>query len=577
LLSEGQVVSDSYEVERTLGRGGMGEVWLAKHRRLAGKQVAIKVLHLADGPPGLELLARFRREAEIAARLEHPNIVQVLDFDTLPTGEPFLVMELLKGESLASRARGAALPFSEVRAIVRQVGSALAAAHSAGIVHRDLKPDNIFLVPTSLGDQVKVLDFGISKMADSSTLQTVDSVLIGTPRYMSPEQALGKNREVTPQSDLFSLGSICYELLSGRPPFDAETVAQVVFRIAYEPHVPLLTVAPEVPLQAAAAVERLLAKTTAERTRDIGAFVLDFTGAPLAAVVAPSLRESPRGLVSPDLEMSQSLAEGATVTPSIGRPESVVRAQGPKDGSQRLASPVGGGSALSSAPGEPKPPDRLLAPRRRSRTWLWLAPGMLVVSIAGWRGWLGLRAGSRDAQAPLPAASLADASVAALRFARLPDRPAEPPDVHAELASMDSGVPSEAAAVFPEASKPVEAEDAGTVPSVAPLSPSARPPRPGASDPPLTSEERSILAQAEHLRRAGEWDDLYDAASRARLSGLVTRGARRQALELLTEAACHRRDLSAVNAQLNRLEGLSPAAARTAKAKCRLAWPEAGL
>ncbi|HEY1086779.1 MAG TPA: serine/threonine-protein kinase, partial [Archangium sp.] len=280
LLAPGVLVGETWEIERQLGRGGMGEVWLAKNRRLAGKQVAIKVLHVDRQLPQ-EALARFKREAEIAARLEHPNIVQVLDFDTLPTGQPFLVMEFLKGTSLALRARGRTMDLPQVSNVMRQVGAALQAAHRAGVVHRDLKPENIFLVPTAAGDQVKVLDFGISKLSDSNTVQTTDSVLIGTPLYMSPEQALGQNSEVSPQSDLFSLGSICYELFTGQAPFVADNIAKVVFRIAYEKHAPLATLRPDLPRTAVEAVEHALEKERQRRTPDIDTFVHELTGLPL--------------------------------------------------------------------------------------------------------------------------------------------------------------------------------------------------------------------------------------------------------------------------------------------------------
>src|SRR5438477_3056803 len=260
VLEVGSKVGDSYEVVRLIGRGGMGEVWLARHLRLPGKQVAIKVLHTRAGGLSAESLARFKREAEVATRIGHPNIVEVHDYNTLASGAPYLVLEYLPGESLASRLRFGPIPLDETTLLIRQVGSALDASHQAGVVHRDLKPDNIFLVPTPMGTQVKVLDFGISKVVDSSTLQTADEVLVGTPQYMSPEQATGQNKDVGPQTDVFALGTIAYEMLSGSAPFTADSVAKVVFRIAYEPHVPLETVKPGLPERVYGAVERALQK-----------------------------------------------------------------------------------------------------------------------------------------------------------------------------------------------------------------------------------------------------------------------------------------------------------------------------
>ena len=146
-LDVGSVIAETYTVEGLLGRGGMGAVFVASHARLPGKKVAIKVLHpdVADA----ESLARFRREAEIASRLGHPNIVEVHDWNQLPDGTPYLVLELLVGESLADRLRRGPMTLDEVAPIIRQVGAALAAAHREGIVHRDLKPANICLLYTS--------------------------------------------------------------------------------------------------------------------------------------------------------------------------------------------------------------------------------------------------------------------------------------------------------------------------------------------------------------------------------------------------------------------------------------------
>jgi serine/threonine protein kinase len=160
----GSVLRETYEITAPLGSGGMGAIYAARHLRLPGKQVAVKVLHGGGISP--DASARFRREAEIASRLGHPNIVEVLDFDTLPGGTPFLVMELLRGETLGQRLCRGPLSWQETEEIARQVGSALGAAHRAGIVHRDLKPDNVFLVAgepgVMAGERVKLLDFGIS-------------------------------------------------------------------------------------------------------------------------------------------------------------------------------------------------------------------------------------------------------------------------------------------------------------------------------------------------------------------------------------------------------------------------------
>ncbi|MFY0568859.1 serine/threonine-protein kinase [Archangium lansingense] len=296
----GAVLRDTYEITSLLGKGGMGAVFLARHRRLPGKQVAVKVLH-NSASLNPELYARFRREAEIASQLGHPNIVEVLDFDTLQDGTPFLVMEYLRGESLEQRLSRGPLPVDAALSITRQVCSALQAAHRAGVVHRDLKPANVFLVPTDsggvVGERVKLLDFGISKMLDSQTLQTQDAVLIGTPQYMAPEQALGKNSEVDARTDIFALGCIVYELLSGKPPFagDGGSIVQVVFRIVHGQPDPLASLCPDLPSRVLGAVEKALAKSPQERFPDVGSFIAELTGSPLqslAGAAVPSFSSS---------------------------------------------------------------------------------------------------------------------------------------------------------------------------------------------------------------------------------------------------------------------------------------------
>ncbi len=293
-LRPGVVVAETYEITRLLGQGGMGAVWEAKHLRLPDKRVVVKVLLF--GVTDAVALARFRREAEIASRLGHPNIVQVLDFNTLPDGAPYIVLELLRGETLAARLGRGRPPFAETMAIVGQVGSALAAAHREGIVHRDLKPDNLFLCPTEIGgevrDVVKVLDFGISKIRGAKTVLTQDSALIGTPQYMAPEQATGRNDDIDARTDIFAFGAIVFEMLAGHPPFSGDTLAAVIHAVVYAPTPPLREFAPDVPAPIAAAIERALAKSPDERFPDVGSFVKAVTArsietAPTMAVVVP--------------------------------------------------------------------------------------------------------------------------------------------------------------------------------------------------------------------------------------------------------------------------------------------------
>lgn len=215
----GTVLRGTYEVRGVVDRGGMGIVFEAEHVRLRRK-VAIKVLptHLAQEQ---KALLRFQREAELVGLLQHPHIVQVVDYDTTERGEPYIVMEFLAGESLELRlAREPVLPLPFVVRIATQVASGLAAVHQALIVHRDLKPANIFLTALPTEDvHIKLLDFGIGKRLGGRQRLTGENDVMGTPDYMPPEQALGRTAHVDQRGDQYSLAVIVYEMLAGRRPY----------------------------------------------------------------------------------------------------------------------------------------------------------------------------------------------------------------------------------------------------------------------------------------------------------------------------------------------------------------------
>jgi len=234
----GQMISDRYRVESLLGQGGMGAVYLVEHV-LMRKRLALKVLH-AEMVRNPEIVARFEREAMAAAHIDHPNVAAATDFGRLPDGAFFLVLEYVEGTSLAAALRAAAFSPERAIAIARQIASAMVRAHELGIIHRDLKPDNVMLVDKpGARDVVKVLDFGIAKLSDgvfpagrtpSAAAITRAGSIYGTPEYMAPEQALGER--VDARSDLYALGAILYEMLTGRPPFRGknavETQRQVI-------------------------------------------------------------------------------------------------------------------------------------------------------------------------------------------------------------------------------------------------------------------------------------------------------------------------------------------------------------
>lgn len=213
-----------YRLVRRLGRGGMGEVWLAEHEQIKS-QVAIKLV-LAD-PHDEDAAARFLREARATARIRHPGIVAVSDFGERSGGGAYLVMELLDGESLAERLQRGPLRLSLVLELGVQIAEALAAAHAADVIHRDLKPANVFLVPDAAAREAvraKLLDFGVAKAIGASADElghTTTGAVVGTPVYMAPEQCTSSRGAVDHRADLYALGVLLYEMATGTPPFAA--------------------------------------------------------------------------------------------------------------------------------------------------------------------------------------------------------------------------------------------------------------------------------------------------------------------------------------------------------------------
>ncbi len=242
----GTILSNRYRLLRQLGRGGMGSVWIAEHLTLKS-EVAVKLIDpaIAESP---EALGRFMREAQASAALRSPHVVQVLDYG-VDGGVPFIAMELLHGESLGQRLeRERRLSPEATARILGHVARAIGRAHEAGIVHRDLKPDNIFLVQNDDEEVAKVLDFGIAKgtplgLATTDGLgATRTGAILGTPYYMSPEQTEG-SRQIDHRTDLWSLGVIAFECLTGSRPFDGETLGGIIMAICARPIVVPSTIA----------------------------------------------------------------------------------------------------------------------------------------------------------------------------------------------------------------------------------------------------------------------------------------------------------------------------------------------
>jgi serine/threonine protein kinase len=231
-LREGAVIADRFRLLRLLGKGGMGEVWAAQHASL-DIPCAVKFIH-ADASSKPEVRARFEREAKAAAQLRTPNVVQILDYGVFDS-TPYIAMEYLDGEPLNARlSRRQRLDPAETFHIVAGIGKALMKAHVAGIVHRDLKPENVFLVQDDDGETPKVLDFGVAKQADTLDSNTKTGALLGTPYYMSPEQAQG-TKTVDHRADLWSLGVLTYRCLTCELPFKSTALGDLLIKIVTHP------------------------------------------------------------------------------------------------------------------------------------------------------------------------------------------------------------------------------------------------------------------------------------------------------------------------------------------------------
>jgi serine/threonine protein kinase len=349
----GELVANKYRVERVLGRGGMGVVVAAMHEQLA-QRVAIKML-LPEAKASPQALARFAREARTAATIRGEHVARVLDVGELEGGAPYIVMEYLDGRDLAQTlAERGTLGCEEAVAFVLQACEAIAEAHAAGIIHRDLKPSNLFVSRGPDGSPlVKVLDFGISKRllcSDSDGLLTTTSSFIGSPLYSPPEQ-LVRSHDVDARSDIWSLGTILFEALAGRPPFVGDSVMHVASKIFNEDPPSLLELRPELPADLNAVVMRCLRRRPDERYPDVRALaraLAPFAPAHsdsadrVARIVAASLPPWQAPGLADTLASSKAAASGEA-------PHALVSAHTPTAGSSRRWIVVATGSALVGA------------------------------------------------------------------------------------------------------------------------------------------------------------------------------------------------------------------------------------
>ena len=308
----GSVLDGRYRIDALLGTGGMGRVYRAEHTKI-GKWVAIKVLH-ADLGRNREAAQRFQREAIASGRLDHPNIVGVTDFGVLDDGACYLVMEVLEGESLGDRlARDHRIHWVEAIDILRGVLNGLRHAHERGVVHRDIKPDNIYLAHKDGDPVIKILDFGIAKLyagTDEDPASTRAGLTVGTPAYLSPEQAVGG--EITPKSDLYSASIVLYEMLAGRAPFeDKDPLAMLGAHVSRRP-APFAEVAPgvDIPPPLEDLMQRGLMKMAVDRIGSAGDYLA------MLDALSPPFHAMPRFATSPGLALPvEALGTRATASP----------------------------------------------------------------------------------------------------------------------------------------------------------------------------------------------------------------------------------------------------------------------
>lgn len=493
----GAVLAGKYRVERVLGQGGMGVVVEALQLDL-DRRVALKFLRTSALPEKNSALTRFEREARTIARLRGEHVVQVYDVGRLEHGEPFIVMELLAGEDLSAVLdREQRVPVPTAIDYVLQACEAMAEAHVAGVIHRDLKPANLFLTTRADGRPLlKVLDFGISKLLSETTSLNLTSGVLGSPLYMSPEQ-LASSKDIDHRTDVWSLGTILYELICGTPAFQAEGLTQVCARIMAGAPDPIGKNVRDVPRGLEQVLTKCLRRYPEERhlsVADLAVALMPFARksslhaaeAAIRIVQASSLPHGPLPRLMDSLppgfdatKLSPGIANDKTVF--SGPPESVLREQSRPESGGGLTVNVSGAppaAPVEATQGELRPLVSLTnyEPPRNSavpRSLVWGALAMLaVLAVLATLQLVQRSAATTDSASPEPAATTPGALPVPPPPPQLAAQPPSPTPVEIATATAASTAPPPPTAV----ARPVPAAKARTAPAA------KAPPKPASPD-----------------------------------------------------------------------------------------------
>ena len=395
----GQVLNGRYQIQHEIKRGGMGVVYLALDQQLHSRPVVIKVL-LEEAFQSEYVVQKFRQEVEALSRIDHPGIVGIIDAGELQNGKPFIIMQYVDGVTLRSAISPEGMNLERTAEVLKQIGRALAAAHNRGILHRDLKPDNIMLQDLGHGEeQVKIIDFGIAKVKDSVIAPSTSLNLSpGTVAYMAPEQLNG--RPITAATDIFALGAITYEMVTGRKPFNPETGFELLQMQQTGVRVKPADLRPSLPIKAQEVILKALSFSPADRYSTPREFADSFAGAIAEDLQSGGFAE-PADFVLPPTQLSNEETPLAKA-PAAAQPKTLQvpfrAAQAPDPSAQPGSGPSVAQLGLAGRGAG--------ARRSKSRLPLIAAAGVLVLVIAGVAAWAILRPRTNEPKnTPAPSAS----------------------------------------------------------------------------------------------------------------------------------------------------------------------------